>query len=142
MTTIAYKDGIIAYDSRSTADALIINDDTNKKAICGNITIFWAGSKGEYDILLRVLDGSEEKILDDGVGLMVEDNKIYYGGMNRSQDRWKQKLDLDKPYAIGSGAEHAWTAMDMGATAKQAVKMAMLRNASTGGRIRTFRVPK
>lgn len=42
-------------------------------------------------------------------------------------------------FAIGSGAKHALTAMDLGLDAKEAVKMAMKRDIYTGGRIRTFR---
>ena len=52
----------------------------------------------------------------------------------------KQKLDPSKPYATGSGQHHALTAMDMGATAKEAVKMAIMRDTNSGGRIRTYKI--
>ncbi|MNC73653.1 hypothetical protein D3C75_1248910 [compost metagenome] len=53
---------------------------------------------------------------------------------------WKSPLLLDRPYAIGSGTDHAYTAFDMGATAYQAVEMAAKRDTGTGGNIRTLTV--
>ena len=44
------------------------------------------------------------------------------------------------PYAIGSGADHAFTAMDCGCSAKEAVQMAVKRDTCTGGRIRSFKL--
>jgi len=48
-------------------------------------------------------------------------------------------MNKDKVYSIGSGSDHALTAMDMGATAEKAVEMAMQRDICTGGRIRLYR---
>jgi hypothetical protein len=42
--------------------------------------------------------------------------------------------------AIGTGTDHAITAMDCGLSAREAVKMAMKRDTGTGGRIRTYKV--
>lgn len=44
---------------------------------------------------------------------------------------------VERPFAIGSGRDFALAAMDMGATAKEAVEMAAKRDVYTGGTIRT-----
>jgi len=43
-------------------------------------------------------------------------------------------------FAIGSGQDHALTAMDCGLSAKEAIKMAAKRDVNTGGRVRTFKI--
>ena len=53
---------------------------------------------------------------------------------------WKQELDPANPDAIGSGSAYALAAMDMGASAEDAVRAAMKRDIYTGGRVRTMRV--
>lgn len=42
--------------------------------------------------------------------------------------------------AAGSGQDHAITALDLGLSAKKAVKMAIKRNPSSGGKVRVFKV--
>ena len=49
---------------------------------------------------------------------------------------WKSPIPAGAIYAIGSGADHAITAMDMGASAIGAVEMAAKRDTGTGGIIR------
>ena len=53
---------------------------------------------------------------------------------------WKTRLSLSNPDAIGSGSPFALTAMDMGASAEEAVTMAAKRDSCTGGKIRTLRI--
>ena len=48
------------------------------------------------------------------------------------------KYQVDHQYAIGSGSNNAITAMDMGATAAEAVEMAKKRDTGTGGLVRTL----
>ena len=50
---------------------------------------------------------------------------------------WKQDLELSNPDAIGSGSAYAIAAMDMGASAEDAVRAAMKRDIYTGGTIRS-----
>jgi hypothetical protein len=42
------------------------------------------------------------------------------------------------PPHLGSGSDHAMTALDMGATAAESVKMAKTRDISIGGVVRTL----
>ena len=44
MTTIAYKDGVIAGDSRVTAENFIVDDEYDKHVIVGDIHFFCSGS--------------------------------------------------------------------------------------------------
>lgn len=55
---------------------------------------------------------------------------------------WKQDLDLANPDAIGSGYAYAIAAMDMGASAEDAVRAAMKRDIYTGGAVRTVTIKK
>jgi ATP-dependent protease HslVU (ClpYQ) peptidase subunit len=49
------------------------------------------------------------------------------------------RISPETAYAIGSGAAFAMGAMDAGATAKEAVKIAC-RDVYTGGKIRTYKI--
>lgn len=49
---------------------------------------------------------------------------------------------MDRPFAIGSGRDFALAAMDMGASAKEAVEAAAKRDVYTGGTIRTLIIDK
>ncbi len=51
---------------------------------------------------------------------------------------WRQPLDPANPDAIGSGSAYALAAMDMGASAEEAVRAAMKRDIYTGGTVRTI----
>jgi len=141
LTTIAYKDGIIAYDSRMCSGDRILDDDCNKKKIIGKQVFFYAGCWGEETELNQAIDDPDFKIRSHGEAIIIEDGRIYTAGMNDEENsRWKQPLEPDKVYAIGSGAGYALTAMDMGASAKEAVKMAIKRDSNSGGRVRAFKI--
>jgi len=48
MTTIAYKDGVIACDSRITSGSLIVDDNEIKMVKKGDVVFFLAGSTSDY----------------------------------------------------------------------------------------------
>ncbi len=140
MTTIAYHKGIIAFDSRITQGFRILTDNENKKYTMGGVHFFLTGQLNDYREFMNSYLG-DLKILpnNNAAALIVDNGKVLRAGANGSQSIWV--LPVEYSVAIGSGAEHAITAIDMGASAKQAVQMAAKRDSSTGGRIRTFRVP-
>lgn len=140
MTTIAYKDGIIAYDSRMTGGPTIIDDDYDKKTTVNGKSYYYSGNASDKKDLISLDQGANMEIKHSAAAIRVCDKEIHYIGMNKEDGLWRQSIDKNKPYAIGSGQDHAWTAMDMGATAKQSVQMAMKRDTGTGGKIRTCRV--
>tara|TARA_R110000796_G_scaffold143647_3_gene260326 strand:- start:411 stop:617 length:207 start_codon:yes stop_codon:yes gene_type:complete len=53
---------------------------------------------------------------------------------------FKTPESLKSCIALGSGADHAYTAMDCGLSAKEAVKKAAYRDCGTGGRIRSYTI--
>lgn len=139
MTTIAYKDGIIAYDSRSTQGSLITSDKTDKKYKCNDVLFFYCGTLSDLPYAVEGYIHKKHSISGDSEALVIDQNKLILFGMDET-GCWWETLDLTKTRAIGSGSHHAYTAMDMGASAAESVKMAMLRDTCTGGRIRTYKI--
>ncbi|AZF37708.1 hypothetical protein C4J88_2926 [Pseudomonas sp. R4-39-08] len=135
MTTIAYKDGVIAYDSRRTCDGRIITDCADKKRERDGHVFFGSGSTSDILNLMDAFFGAKIEGECDAQVIVVHDGRV-------TEIIWTEgrlfKYPVDHEYAIGSGSDNAITAMDMGATAFQAVEMASKRDTSTGGTIRTM----
>ena len=139
MTTVVYKDGIIAFDSRVTRGDIIINDNTNKIVKTDSAAFVFAGRMDQSEKLIRLYLG-EDLDVDrhfDTSALVSDKGQIYYIGANCDDGFFK--CEVTNGYSIGSGCPHAYTAMDMGATAKEAVKMATKRDIYSGGRVRSFK---
>jgi len=141
MTTITYKNSIIAYDSRAIMGSVIIDDDREKMRIDGGVVYFLTGNVSDYKAMICNYREKDNKEKCDSAALVVDDGMIYYTGIDAdTKDFFSCIVEKDKTYAIGSGQDFAFTAMDMGATAKEAVKWAMKRDTGTGGRIRTYKL--
>jgi 20S proteasome alpha/beta subunit len=140
MTTIAYKDGVIAYDSRITANTTITNDDYEKCHEVKGVKFVLSGKTSDYAKLIDAYFGGSASGDLQASAVIVDAEGLWYAGRNNEDGFWKSPIVGDGPYAIGSGGDHAFTAMDMGATAYQAVEMAMKRDSCTGGKIRTLMV--
>jgi len=151
MTTIAYKDGVIAYDSRRSAGSLIVCDTQDKKHIIregrdgstegsteGSIILFASGAANDIENLVAHLRDNTTKLHTNNYasGLLVQDGVVYDIGVNNTDGVWKY-VSSD-PWADGSGREFALAAMDMGASAKKAVKQAIKRDANSGGKVNVF----
>lgn len=139
MTTIAYKDGVIAYDSRITSGSSIMYDDYEKCVEHNDARFVIAGHTSDYSKLTGAYFGEAATDINASA-IVVEDGKLWVIGHDDDSGVWKSIIPADKAYAIGSGSNHALTAMDMGATAYQAIEMAMKRDSCTGGKIRTLTV--
>ena len=50
MTTIAYKDGVIAFDSRCCRDNTIMDDDFLKRISRDGVEIFYSGSTADAQV--------------------------------------------------------------------------------------------
>lgn len=148
MTTVAFRDGIMASDSRGVDVAIgitpmqkIFRKKVGKKEVliggCGwspSILMFknWYGTGDE-----KVLG----KIQTLAVGAKEFTALIWDGKRLMSCDETCQMDEVLERYcAIGSGAAHAITAMDCGKSARQAVQMAIKRDINSGGRIVTARL--
>jgi hypothetical protein len=140
MTTIAYKDGVIAYDSRETLGTTIVDDDCDKCLVREGIQFFCTGSTPDYEALMSAYFGEVSAGLIEAGGIALDKGTLWLLGYSETTGFWKDRLRADNPFAIGTGSLHALTAMDMGASAYQAVEMAMKRDSCTGGTIRTFKI--
>nr|WP_319527788.1 proteasome subunit beta [Pseudomonas laurentiana] len=139
MTTIAYKGGVIAYDSRITRGTIIDYEDYEKLVEVKGIKFVLAGATADFPRLIDAYFGAPVTNIDASA-LAVDGETVWCVGHNDTDGLWKFEVLPDRPYAIGSGTTHALTAMDMGANAFQAVEMAAKRDTSTGGKIRTLMV--
>lgn len=141
MTTIAYKDGVIAFDSRVTNSGIIINDDAEKFHIKGGKRFFYSGAESDID---RLIDGYLGGLIKlehgvDGNAIVAEDvSGLYFVGVTEDFELWRCGIDHGIVYAIGSGRDFALAFMDAGMSAVDAVKMTCKRDVYTGGTIRSY----
>ena len=133
------KDGIVAYDGRVSRGGTIVYDDFDKMRERDGVVFFGAGSTSEINELIGAYFGEEIPGGCDASAIVLHDGNLTLIGYTEGK-LWKGPMLLDRPYAIGSGTDHAYTALDMGASAYQAVEMAAKRDTSTGGLIRTFTI--
>lgn len=78
MTTIAYKDGVIAYDSRFTCGDVIEDDDADKKIERDGKVFFLSGSCSDWEYLIdSYINGKAVKEKVDARCLVVESGQIY-----------------------------------------------------------------
>lgn len=139
MTTIAYKDGVIAYDSRQTAAEIIVDDTIDKHYFVNNAHFFVTGDTSvlALDNLFNADYGGT--FVSDTEALVVRNNKLYLRIFHKNKC-YDYLLDRTRCYAIGSGGAFALAAMDMGVGAVKAVMQAMLRDPFTGGKVRVFNI--
>lgn len=141
MTTIAIKDGTIAYDSRVTAGDLISDDDHEKCSIVNSVRFFFSGSLCDQERFIQLYFNLETNFKNIGCSaFVVVDRKLFKVAVDDEQGMWRQELKLSIPNAAGSGSQFALTAMDLGCSAKKAVKMAIKRDSKSGGKIRTYKI--
>lgn len=140
MTTITYKDGVIAYDSRVARGERIDYDDYEKSVEREGVRFFITGPTADFAELVDIWFGAQAKGIQDASALVLDGSKLYHFAVCRESGPWKAPVLFDRPYAIGSGQQYAYAAMDMGADAIEAVKAAAKRDTCTGGTIRVYRI--
>lgn len=140
MTTIAYKDGVIAYDGRQTRNDRIVSDSAPKCQVVDGVCFLLSGVVCDEKALIAAYFGTPSSAPVECSGYVVDGGKLMMVGHDDKTGIWKQDLDLSNPDAIGSGAQYAIAAMDMGASAEDAVRAAMKRDIYTGGTIRTLTI--
>jgi ATP-dependent protease HslVU (ClpYQ) peptidase subunit len=139
MTTIAYKDRVIAYDSRTTAGDLITSEDTEKKHVVNGVTFFMCGATSDYKRFHSLYFGGDEPIENmDASALVIDNGEMLLVAVSDDTGMWKQPMRLDNPCALGSGSTFALTAMDLGLSAFDAVKVAIKRDCKSGGIVRLY----
>src|SRR5260221_14356833 len=140
MTTIVYRDGIMAGDGRETiqndehSSYYILRDDCEKIWRLPNGELFGAAHGSEDIERLRraLVKGRKPPKCEDVVGMRVDKKGriwIYEGRI------WQY---VDKPfYSVGSGSIMAFACLDAGCTAEQACKIAAARDPFSGGTVHT-----
>jgi hypothetical protein len=145
MTTIAYRDGIMAGDGRET----IQNDDHSswytlqdrcRKVIKLKDGRLFGGAHGSESIV-RLEDALRKGLhppkLEDIAGLLVDTKGHMWLFEGNIWQRVKGRY-----YSVGSGSIIAFAAMDAGATAIEAVTIAARRDPFSGGKVTAVRLSK
>lgn len=137
MTIIVWRDGIIAADSQTTNGVLA--GKTKKLFKLKNAAIGFAGLLTDGLKLIEFLKSDEDKppeLSEDFESLMMD----LRTGKCAYYDRTLIAVKImDKFEAIGTGSELAIGAMEHGATAIEAVRVAIKRDINSGGRIAVIR---
>jgi len=140
VTTIAYKDGVIAYDSRATRGTTITDDDCEKLETVKGVHFLLTGCACDFDALIAAYFGTIATAPVEASAYAFDGDTLWLIGYDEKTGFWKGRLRLDTCDAIGSGSSFALVAMDMGATAAEAVEMAKKRDSCTGGLVRTLAI--
>lgn len=135
MTTIAVKDGVMCSDSQGTSSFILP---------CGIKKIYRVGDNhlgfsGSFPLVEKFLDwykGSRERDLPGNELCVLEmDHKGNVTLFNLVGGE-VSSFSVGKYYAIGSGQDFAMGAMEVGASAEEAVKAAIKLDPDTGGRVK------
>lgn len=146
MTTIAYKDGIIAWDSRMTASNLIVDDDYDKHIVIADIHFFCSGATEFVEDFCNAYAARSATVRDMDVGAIVfePNGKLFKSAVEEKHGQfriWRAPIPLGRISALGSGHDFVLAFMDMGLSAEEAVQRTMKFDAATGGRVHTFQIP-
>lgn len=146
MTTIAYRDGILAADSASwDANGIYFGRTRKIHRLVDGSLLAGAGCDSMVQRVANWLndfcefpDVDPEKEMDRFQGLLIEPGRrVFY--MDQSLE---QSELVDIPFvAIGSGHELALGAMAMGATAREAVMIACQFDAHSRGPVDVEEMP-
>ena len=143
MTTIVYRDDVMAGDSRETdgpdSNPIILRDDCIKVFRLPDGSLFGASDSSESIERLHkaLIDNLPPPKLDNINALLVKpDGTIWqYEG-----NIWQA---IHQPYhAVGSGSMFALPAMDAGASAVEAVEIGIKRDPFSGGKVTHLRLRK
>lgn len=142
MTTIAYRDGVMAGDSLSTFGGTA-GGRVFKVRKVGKFLLGLSGTAGEAEEYCKLMAKNQEimrfddlarRATDDlGVwGLIADGNKVYR--IDRSGLPYRVRGPF---FACGAGMDVALGAMEMGAGAKRAVQAACKYSSGSGGPVYT-----
>lgn len=150
MTTISYKDGVMASDGKMTLGDMVIKLDTQKTfwvnnhlvGVCGraraiNTFVSWLQKQTDYHIV-----NSEVGDLVDLVPPVLEDDEGYNAlvvtpsrQVLMYEGNTPIDMGVDVPMSVGSGSCFALAAMKTGSSAEEAVKVACELDVYSGGEI-------
>jgi hypothetical protein len=140
MTTVAYRDGVLAADTLSVSAGIPCRCTKLFRLEDGSVCGF-AGNVDAWRLFLAWLrhGGEPPKFTD-------KDRESFHALVMHPDgrvDEWESErvaIPLEDPfYAIGSGSKAAVAAMHMGADAARAIEIAKLCDADTGGPVMVMR---
>ena len=152
-TIIVTEDNIMCSDTQLSIDNFIPNTSTVK---IENIDGYLVGAAGVWPHCLEFREWIRSEIeresvrhsypmhVNPAVTPVPEVNPLesVFTGLVLSPEgeltvyeNYYNVFPVDKPYAIGTGAEYALCALDAGASAEEALKIAMKRDVYTGGEV-------
>jgi hypothetical protein len=145
MTTIVYRAGVLAGEGRETiqndehSSYYILRDDCIKVWRLKDGSLFGAahGSEDIERLRLALVNKVTPPKLEDVCGLRVDPKGrmwVYEGNI------WQRQYG--KYYAVGSGSILAFAALDAGADAIMACKIAAKRDPYSGGKVTAVRLSK
>ena len=138
MTTIAYKDGILAADSQTTSGHIQSSSAFSKIRKFDDGYAAFTGSCKDIPILFDLIRGKEvegnAKDIDVTAIVMPNEGKPYEAYINSLGKLYKHPISNFS--AIGSGWTIAMGAMQSGASAKEAVKAAIKLDIYSGGAVK------
>ena len=153
MTTIAFKDGIMAADSLATSDDFVASAQVQKLfrlptgALLGvagdsdtrDLVAFFSSLKKQDELPSR---DTLANLRTDAAFLFARaKDKLLCGVIQQINGTWCAALYPRHQYsATGSGRDFAMGAMGFGASAVSAVKVAIKFDPSSGGRVRMLRL--
>jgi ATP-dependent protease HslVU (ClpYQ) peptidase subunit len=137
MTTVAYRDGVLAADSRVTVGDMVLTDKATKVHRLRDGHLF--GWSGNAEDAVRLKQALQKRVtpppdLDLSAILISPEGEIrvFEGNI------W---VTVKSPYyAVGTGANGALCAMDAGADAKTAALIGSKRDTSSGGKIKCVKL--
>lgn len=135
MTTIVYSNNEMAWDSRVTANGTICSDEAQKRYTVGGRTFWCAGTVGDFQEFCESYASRTVRRPLGVTAFVLDAGKLFLTAVDEDGRIWTSPVI--GPRSIGSGSDHAITAIDCGCTPAQAIKMAAKRDTSTGGKIRT-----
>jgi len=142
MTTIAFKDNMIAFDSRITRGGDILTDSYDKHKEEGGCLFFLSGYPCDFEDLIALYFNKptvkDHSLLDESDLIVVDSGQVMRLYCTDKGERCVQPVSWDS--AWGSGQRYAVGAMDMGASAREAVAVACKRDMFTGGTIQEIHV--
>ena len=139
MTTIAYRDGVLACDSQTTGGGSGVSYRSIKAVVIKGVGFAAAGSASRALEYLRWArcgaKGGGPKCGDDDVFVLIHpDGRVF----EKFSDGWS--LSDGDFHAWGSGQACALGAMAAGASAQAAVRAAARLDVYTGGPIKAMRI--
>ena len=138
MTTIAYREGILAADSQTTAGHLSTSSTRSKIRKFDDGYAAFSGLCSDIPLLFDLIKGKkvegETKNIKASAIVMPNTGKPYEASVDSLGNLYKHPIG--KFSAIGSGWIIAMGAMQSGASAKEAVKAAIKLDTYSGGPVK------